>query len=399
MLKKLLPALDFAHRNYKHLALFFVLVTGIFTYEKLKELNAPDFRVFYIAAKYALEDPTKIYSHSPDRFLYPPPAALFFTPFQVLPSWEWSKHVWYGVSLLIILWMARMHVAALLSTLILFRYFVINLRYGQVNILLLATMILCALALLRREKKDQLISGALLAFGGIIKLFPVLQIIDVLGRRRWLSLLSMTTSIVALAALPAFFWGWETTKELYLSYPSQLQSKGVPSYTHNQSFTALLFRLFSGESFHSFSVGMLNWTLFIIPKSSLQLFGTIIGALFSIGAWTCAFRRKLDLDFMSAASFSVLFMSHIVWKPYFIFLFIPLLQVLLHVLTKVPRRAAMLGIVSFVLIGPLSSSDIWGVSLSRTFDALSLHMFSALILFVLWCIYPKSDALSLPRNI
>ncbi len=223
----------------------------------------------------------------------------------------------------------------------------------------------------------------------MMKLFPFDHTLELILRRRWTSLLSLGLTVAMLILIPYFVWGTEIANSLYASYPGQLQSKGLPIYTHNQSFAALLHRFFSGDSFRSFSVGMVNWTIFTISKPTLQLIATSLGILLSSIAWLKAHKRKLDLDYASATCFSILFLSHIVWKPYFIFLLPALMQVLLTSRSIGSR----IGLSLFLILGPLSSPDIWGVKNSRIFDGISIHLMATIILFLLWIIFPMKNLL------
>lgn len=377
------------NKHFRVVVVAFIIIGGISSYGKFKELNAPDLRVFYTAAKHAVDSPKKVYIDSPDRFLYPPPAALVFTPLLIFPSWEWSKHIWYFFSLLIIAAIAWLHPLSLLAVILLFRYFVINLRYGQVNLLLLGTMFLCSILLWRTSKRNEIASGALLSLSSLVKLFPLVQLPELLVRKKWSALASFLITSIVLLTVPFLFWGTELAQEIYSSYPSQLQSKGIPTYTHNQSIAAFLLRFFGGEHFHVFSVGMVNWSLFAAPKPALHLIATIIGLVLSAIAWRKAIIRKLDLDFISAYGFTILFLSHIVWKPYFIFLLPALIQFL-----QLPRnRMFWACLVSFLVLGPLSSPDIWGVANSRFMDALSIHLIAGFVLFAAWLQFPEKNSL------
>lgn len=367
-------------QKYKILAFCLVMITGLASYGKFSELDSPDFKVFYVAAQHAANSPETIYTDSPDRFLYPPPAAFFFTPFLLLPDWNTSKHAWFLISLALLFWVSRQSPFALLASLFLLRYFVINLRYGQVNLLILCAILLCSSQWQKRKTKGDFLGGVGLALTGILKLFPFLQTLEPIARRRWRSLAFSFGSGILVMLLPFLFWGWETTIALYASYPSQLESKGIPIYTHNQSFLALLYRLFGGEEFYSFAVGAANWTITTIPKSSLKLVATALGMTIAAVAWWKSYRRQSTIDFASATVFSFLFLSHIVWKPYFIFLLPPLWQVLSSKKTRFQTVALILCLV----LGPLSSPDIWGVPTSRIFEAASTHLISAFVLFILW---------------
>ena len=360
-------------------ALVAALLLGALTWKKFVGGDAPDLRVFYVAGQFALSEPAKIYHESPDRFLYPPFAALLFAPLGAL-DWNFARCLWYGLVLVAFFLLARRSWAQLFAALILWRYFAINLRYGQVNVFLLLAMY-GAHTTLRRGRWES--AGALLAFTSLLKVFPAVQGVDMLLRREWRAIAAAAAAALALALLPFLAWGPEAALQVYADFPAALAAKGVPVHSHNQSFLALLLRFLHADSFFAFPVGWTFWRIAELPLIFLNVVALALGITLAILAWRKAAARANPLDTLAAAGFSVLFLSHIVWKPYIVLL-LPALSLCLR---KGDRTHGTL-LALFMLCGPFLSAELYGKYASYA-EGVCVHLFAAIFLFAAWWRLPK----------
>jgi len=363
------------------IALIFVL--GVLLLPKYLDQNAPDLKVFYTAGQWALSDPAKIYHDSPDLFLYPPQAALGFSILQILPSWEWAKAIWYLFMLALILRLAWGSWASLLASLLITRYFLINLTYGQVNLLVLSLMVLGFEWI---KNKRPWPAGFLLASTIFLKVFPIMTLVPLISRKNF-RVLGTTLLFLGLGlALPLVVWKMDlATRLMFVDFPQQLQLKGVPLYSHNQSILAFLRRLFGGDPFDLFSAGSTDWTLLRLPPLLITAASTVLGlGLAGLGFWKARVRQGPGDD-LSAACFAILFISHLVWKPYFIFLYPPLLLLAKDATHKWPNKffsfwtLAVYGALAFG-----SAPDFLGLRTGAVFDGLCIHLWAAILIFVAW---------------
>src|SRR5690606_30001532 len=120
-------------------------------------------------------NPDKIYSENRDLFLYPPQAAWFFTPFVFSPSSDVTKYVWFVINLGIIFTFVKISWIRFLAFFLLVRYLVINLYYGQVN---LVVLFLALLTQSFNQHKAYWVSSLSLAINSTLKIFPILQSLD-----------------------------------------------------------------------------------------------------------------------------------------------------------------------------------------------------------------------------
>ena len=356
-------------------ALLFTLIFMGAISPKVRSLDSPDFKVFYTAGRHAVESPELLYKVSPDRYLYPPEASLFFIPFAFTDNWEFHRWVWHFFLGSVLFVLAGASWAALGSAMILTRYLAINFSYGQVNLVILALMVLVA-TLLERKKIS---AGIVWAVATLTKVFPAVQIIDFILRRRYRDLALAATVMVAAASFTIGFWGWDTALSLHQQFFSALGSKGLPLHSHNQSLAAFFSRLFTQEIFELHSVEHVRWGWLPFSAGAAKGCALVIGALLSVVSWRKAAVRELPWDFCAAALFTVLFLSHLVWKDYFIFLFIPLFQIL-----EAKEKMWRLVVVGFLLLITLSSRDVIGAYGAAFLDAASVHLWAAILVWWGW---------------
>lgn len=362
-------------------ALVAALLIGAVTWKKFVAGDAPDLKVFHTAGKFALSEPGKIYYESPDRFLYPPFAALLFAPLGAL-DWPNAQLLWYLLSLVAFFFLARPSWPQFFAVLILWRYFAINQRYGQVNAFLLLAMY----AVHNGARRNQAgAAGAWFAFTSSLKVFPAVQGLDLLLRRNWRALGYAALVALGLALIPFFAWGPETALAVYRDFPTALVNKGLPTHSHNQSFLGILLRCFHTFSFFIFPVTWAYWRIIELPLPLLQAVAFGAGFALTLLAWKRAWARQNALDTLSATCFSILFLSHIVWKPYFIFLLPALTQC-----CRAGDRKHYILLGAFMLCGPFLSAELYGKYASYA-EAACVHLVAAIFLFSAWWRLPKCN--------
>lgn len=371
------------------LATIIALALGIAAFKKYRELDAPDFRVFYFAGELAVSTPEKLYVESPDKYLYPPVTSLLFSPFPLVADWPVARLAWYLLNIALLIFLLRRSLLHCLAGVILARYIMINFRYGQVNLLVLGLMAIAA-GLARRERTS--LSAIVIAINAMIKVFPGVQFFDLLLRRDKKAILTFCAAMAGLLLLPFAVWNFDVALNLYREFPAELAKKGIPSFTHNQSLLALLNRLFVWEKFYAFPVDDLRWRIVTLPDGLVKLFALALGAAVSAVVWFRAHQRNNPGDSLTATGFCILFLSHLVWKPYFVLLLPALVQVL-----EGRGRTHWTLFAGFILLGPLLSADIYGFYFATWMEGACTHLWAALLLLIAWYRLPSSQKFDRPH--
>ncbi len=355
------------------LALLFALAIALATVPKARKLQSPDFKVFYVAAQHALENPAQIYTVSPDRYLYPPSTALLLTPFAFSKNFSLHQWVWHGLLGVLVALLAGRSLGALLAMVLLSRYLAITFGYGQINLVVLALLNATGAWLHTFPGR----AGALWALATSLKIYPAVLAPVFLREKK--GILPAIALGVFLLLLPFLFFGSAMAWQLYGDFFRALQEKGLPTHSHNQSFTALLLRLFTDELFYLHAVGPTSWTITSLPVPLIRGLALLLGGTLTFYTWREAFRKK-DKDFLSAAAFTILFLSHIIWKDYLLLLFFPLREYFTHSCRKASLQLA----VPFVALVLFSSPDLWGANVSTRLDAACIHLWAAVLVWIHW---------------
>lgn len=353
-----------------------------------------DFRVFDFAARITLEGRwSALYSEGPDRFLYAPGFALLFSPLSLFSQptthalWLLLLSTAFFLSMRLL---ARTYGLIPVCVAILFsmRAIWIDLRYGQVNLLVLSAAVWALFTLIHpRSNRWILFSWMGLGIAAFSKIVPLallavpLFVGDRLSLRgRKFSILGAGLGIFVILILPFLFSDGQGIS-IYREWLSALGRKGFPTDTHNQSFFAFLHRFFSGEDFYSLTLGgvPLNINFITLSASMIQflwvLFSMVIAALFL----RVIYKPHNPADAYSLAIALGFLPAHLIWKSYFL-LGIPLLASL------VSRRM----ILPVVLLGGVltfSSNEFLSPRVAAWVEASSIFLWIHLI--VIGCaIYP-----------
>lgn len=376
------------------------LVLALSTAKKARSLGSPDFKVFYTAAQHALHDPENIYRLSPDRYLYPPSTALLLTPFAFSARYELHQTVWHALLAGIVFALASVSGGALAAMALLSRYLAITFSYGQINLVVLALFALTG-RLVRRTAFGP--AGAAWAFVTGIKIYPLVLAPLFAPRARWRAFAGALLIGALLALLPFAFFGLGLGTQLYGEFFEALRAKGLPTHSHNQSLAALLLRLFTKQEFYLHAVGPAHWGMADLPEGLLRFAALAVGLVLAALSWNRARGKGFAPGTsLSAAAFCVLFLSHIVWKDYLLFLYFPFREGF----DSWARRKALFVAGAFFSLITFSSPDVlqalfgwtgpafahWmltepntiGHALSVRLDGACIHLWAAALVWGAW---------------
>ncbi len=346
--------------------------------KKARGLESPDFKVFYTAARHALVDPENIYRISPDRYLYPPSTALLLTPFafsDFYPLHQWS---WHTLLAVILFALSSISGAALAAMAVLTRYLAITFNYGQINLVVIGLMAFAGYSGMRGRWMG---GGVLWALASGLKVYPFAFGPVFLTRARWKAWAGALLLAALFALAPFVIFGPALGAQLYREFLVALGNKGLPLHSHNQSISAFLQRVFSNQEFYLHAVGPMRWGVLDLSPSLLRGIAVVIGASLALASWLRAWKRGLDpASALSAGAFSILFLSHIVWKDYLLLLYFPLRELFASLGKK---QAWALGI-GIVLLITSSSPDLVGAPLATRMDAASIHLWAAGLVWAVW---------------
>lgn len=357
-------------------AALFALVLTLATVPKARKLGSPDFKVFYTAARHVWENPADMYRVSPDRYLYPPSTAPLLSPFAFTKNYEWHQWSWHAFLGVLLFSLSRVSWAALAAMVLLTRYLAVTFGYGQINLPVLALMAGAGKALGTRREA---LSGALFAVATSLKVYPVVLFPAFLRRFSWQAFWGMGMAAAFLLLLPLLLFG-DLGITLYREFFAALEAKGLPLHSHNQSLSAFFLRLFTDQPFYLHAVGETKWAWLSLDPALVKLATFGVGMVLTGISWFRAWRKNQVESFLSAASFSLLFLSHIVWKDYLLFLYFPLRELF----ASLSRRGSWaLASAVFALV-TFSSHDVVGAPLSTRLDASCIHLMAAVLVWVSW---------------
>lgn len=151
------------------------------------------------------------------------------------------------------------------------RFYLQNFDAGQVNIIMMTTILL---GLYAASKNKDFLAGALIGFSIIVKYMGALFIPYFILKRKYKVVLYIGASLIFYSILPALFWGWERNLSLQAEFFPYLCKTSMDMYSlsdcANQSLMAMVVRFFSGHG---------EYGLRIIDFKDFQL-GFIVGSLY-----------------------------------------------------------------------------------------------------------------------
>ena len=184
-------------------------------------------------------------------YKYPPFFVFVMGPLTGLPFVP-AIQTWRAINLLLmllsglILWRSAQRplrawsTAGLLALLAIFQPPYDTLRYGQVDLLLLAVLAGALWALVNQRWRWW---GALLALATAIKLYPAYLILVALVKRQWHAVAAFTVAGLGLAALSIGLLGWNV-HAIYLQEVLPISGAGT-AWIENQTINGFITRLYS----------------------------------------------------------------------------------------------------------------------------------------------------------
>jgi hypothetical protein len=184
-------------------------------------------------------------------FKYLPSSALIYLPLSALPL-ETAKAVWFAISVIALVWTIRvvrelvpaggMRIEWILPLLILAKYYLHELRLGQINILVTLVMLVSIRALARpRTSPRDLESGIAAGAAVALKPYAALVLPYFVLKREWRGLLMASAILVALLAVPAVFYGFEGNVTALRQWASTLSESTPSLLTNNDNVSIAAF--------------------------------------------------------------------------------------------------------------------------------------------------------------
>lgn len=227
-------------------ALIFIIATGLIAIRRTKK-GSNDFDTFYQTGLAVLQHQGIYYQGefykeqgNVSPFLYPPPAAIFFLPFGLLPLsiaaflWNFLNCCFFALSLFLCQRLLNRNLSEFkkrnafqltLIFLMIASLFFDNLMMAQANILLLV-LCLSGISLLQSQKK--LLSGFVIALAILFKATPVFFLLYFLIKRQWRALTGVFIGLfVAGLLIPIFVFGKDGTRIFYRQWIGRTIKPGV----------------------------------------------------------------------------------------------------------------------------------------------------------------------------
>jgi hypothetical protein len=240
------------HRPVRAAAIALVILAAILaSYVVRIRSGMTDFAVNYRAGQ-RLEAGETLYQTADGHYMfkYLPASALVYLPLGHLPL-EAAKATWFAISLLALGFSFALvgelvptpHRPYLLavSGLVLAKYFLHELRLGQINILVTLVMLLGTRALVQNAPRHELIAGVLAGTATALKpyaavLFPYLVI-----KRRWIAVAAGAAALAAGLLVPAAFYGLDGNRRVLEEWRVTLSQSTPALLTNNDNMSVFAF--------------------------------------------------------------------------------------------------------------------------------------------------------------
>lgn len=316
--------------------LVFVASLGRFEY-KMPKRNFADFHAYYYTGQKMLKG-ENIYDDNAYRkdgmanFKYPPIFAAITALFALAPE-RAAATIWFIFNFLLIIlfiyYSGRLIFGRDLtgrqknwvyfwSLLMTARFYMQNFDEGQVNFLMMTTLLL---GIYSMSKKKEFLAGVLIGFSSLVKYMSAIFIPYFLFKKRFKIVFYTLLSLVIFSLLPALFLGWGRNLSLQKDFfpylcKTSLDMHSLSDYA-NQSIMATVVRFFSDHGSYGINLLCLNdyalvfisgvicifmFILSVYPVKTDKLFGLngnlskidialifICIALFNPNAWMHAF--------------------------------------------------------------------------------------------------------------
>ncbi len=366
--------------------------------------GAPDFRVFHHAWSLVWQGAgAQIYHDSPDRFLYSPGFAWFLAPlgacaphvafvfwcllkvFAMLWVSHWvAAEAWSKESSLGIMTARGRLLSGVLGLLLVMRPFLVDIEYGQVNILILFLAVwgLATHLNVRSSVLTTAVSWFLLGMIALAKIFPLplllvpwfLPLKNSVGKLKW-ERGSVLAAVGFNCLVPVWTLGWVGAWQLLLDWRDAVVARGVPLESHNQSFMAMIHHLLSGDptpiiAQHYqpilFGAAMLSSQQILL----VSLFWTLLvgGGVF---AWVLRGPREQPLKWVVLLLGSLILPLHLIWKAYFVMALPAAIFVAARLLQRQKKGPGLILFLLLFCCNNLTTFDVVGYGWGAFFEASS----------------------------
>jgi alpha-1,2-mannosyltransferase len=183
-------------------------------------------------------------------FKYLPSAALLYLPFAALPL-EIAKLFWFAGSVAAMIWSFRLVDRLLphrnlrhawpVPALVLAKYFLRELRLGQINILVTLVMLMSVRALADPERRRSMADGLWAGVATALKPYAALLFPYLVLKRRWKSVAAGLAVLVAALALPSVFYGVRGNFQVLHQWATTLAQSTPAQLANNDNVSVLAF--------------------------------------------------------------------------------------------------------------------------------------------------------------
>lgn len=234
------------------LAVILLLAALVTVYVLRIGTGLADFAVNHLAGQRLAAGET-LYRTADGHFMfkYLPPAALLYVPLGALPL-PIAGAVWFAMSLAALAGMfvltnrlvprAQARYVLLVSGLILAKYFLHELRLGQINVFV-TVVLLASLGALSSSTgaSPKLRAGTLAGVAIALKPYAALIVPYLIVARRWRSLVACVATLLVLLAVPTVFYGIQGNVELLRQWAVTLSVSTPTLLTNNDNVSIVAF--------------------------------------------------------------------------------------------------------------------------------------------------------------
>lgn len=346
IVKKMLVKLIKFQRRFLFLFIAFSVLFSIFTVARIiYNFQLQDFSVYYRGIQDYLNHKNPYANPSGGKVIYPPISLVLLAPFGLLP-YELAERVWTLVSYIsiigsiFILFKSAERKASLVPFLTVYSLFMLSfpvkftLGMGQINLILL---LLISLSFYYFRKKQQYLSGAILATAASIKLSPIVLLLFYVRKKQWKIVVSCIVIFALLNLLGIELLGMQATKDYWRDIFPNIPTVGNASY-YNQALTGWLSRALIPNPV----AGIINYLVFG-------------GLLFFSLSITKTTKRTPELELGEYGLFIVttLIGVGLAWQHHFVTTLIPFMALGLILFQKGKKRShtlVILMLLSYLLI-------------------------------------------------
>jgi Glycosyltransferase family 87 len=241
----------FAERSLIKALIAAIVALAILVGYRLRVRDAMvDFGVNYRAGqRLAAGEPLYPTTDGHYMFKYLPASALLYVPLSRLPL-EAAKAAWFSISLLALagsfLLVRRLvplphqPYVFIISGLVLAKYFLRELRLGQINILVTLVMLLTTRALAKDEIRQRAAAGLLAGLATAMKPYSAVFFPYFLVTGNWTALASGMAALALAIVAPAMFYGWRQNVEVHQAWFTTL-SQSTPRLLGGDNVSVIAF--------------------------------------------------------------------------------------------------------------------------------------------------------------